>query len=279
MNNSFFSFKKVFLLICTVAIGALQTAAQLPLLEQFTNQSVLTDSTETNQLIDIAEVNKEIEFTDNLLLKKNISASANEKRNELILSVDNFNLYIEKQGKEFKSFEISNLSHFFLTSARITWSEFRITLRKQREDLQRIIRDVQGLQNEYVINKDKWEKSLPNLKKSISPQIKQNINSNIQKINSVINEYDSIVGELLTAENKVLKNIYFVETILNDINHFNNKRKTELLKRNKKSIFSENYRGSFPGTVLERLNLVIHENTKTFGYFFLNLRYSIIRFI
>jgi len=89
------------------------SSAQLPIFDRITNNKALNDSGSVDKLISLGEINKEIEITDNLILKRNYSESALEKQRDIIQTVDSFNVYIAKQGKEFRKFELNNLSHFF----------------------------------------------------------------------------------------------------------------------------------------------------------------------
>jgi len=67
--------------------------AQIPLLGELTKQKeVVTDSLGNVELIKIDNVNKEIELTDNLILKRSYTESELEKQQEIIQEVDSFNV-------------------------------------------------------------------------------------------------------------------------------------------------------------------------------------------
>lgn len=250
--------------------------AQIPILGELTGQKeVVKDSLGNIELIKIDNVNKEIEVTDNLILKSSYTQSELEKQQKIIQEVESFNKYIEKHGKEFRSFDITTLSHFFLNNARVTWNEYYKTLRRQQNDIQKFIREIQVQQNFYILNREKWEKSLPVLEKTISEPIKLHINSNIEKINRIIDSYDLKIKEMISAENKIVQDIFYVDAILKDIAHYNVKRKQALFKQNEKNIFSTTYKNSYSGSVNERIKLAIHESTKTFNYFFSTVRKGI----
>jgi potassium-dependent mechanosensitive channel len=254
--------------------------AQIPILGELTSQrEVVKDSVGNIELIKIDNVNKEIELTDNLILKRSYTQSELEKQKGIIQEIESFNAYIEKQGREFRSFEIGKLSHFFLINARTTWSEYYKTLRDQQIDIQKLIREIQVEQNYYTLNKERWIKSIPSLEKTLSEPIKAHINSNIQKINRIIESYDLKTKEMISAENKVVQDIFYADAILQDIALYNNKRKLELFKQNEKNIFATIYKNSYSGSVNERIKLAIHENTKTFNYFFSTVRKNIFWYL
>ena len=254
--------------------------AQIPILGDLTSKKeVVSDSLGNPELIRIDNVNKEIELTDNLILKRSYTASELERQKKIIQEIDSFNVYIEKQGREFRSFEISNLSHFFLINARTTWNEYYKTLRGQQNDIQKLIREIQVEQNYYILNKERWVKSTPSLEKALAEPIKQHINVNIQKISSIIESYDLKIKEMISAENKVVQDIFYADAILQDITLYNNKRKLELFKQNEKNIFATTYKNSYSGSPGERIKLAIHENTKTFNYFFSTVRKSIFWYL
>lgn len=268
--------KRIIITIIAVIITGSFCRAQIPVLGDLTGQKdVATDSLGNIELIKIDNVNKEIEVTDNLILNRSYAESDLEKQKKILNEVESFNEYIEKHGKEFRSFEISSLSHFFLNNARVNWNEYYKTLRGQQNDIQKLIREIQVQQNFYILNRERWEKSLPVLEKTLSEPIIQHINSNIQKTNRIIDGYDLKIKELISAENKIVQDIFYVDAILKDITHFNDKRKQALFKQNEKNIFSTTYRNSYSGAVKERVKLAIHENTKTFNYFFSTVRKGI----
>ena len=269
----------VIAIVMLISAGSI-CRAQIPIFSELTNQKeVVKDSLGNIDLIKIDNVNKEIESTDNLILKRSYTESELEKQQKIIQEVDSFNVYIERQGREFRSFDIGNLSYFFLNNARITWNEYYKTLRRQQNDIQKLIREIQVEQNFYILNKERWEKSIPSLEKSLSDPIKQHINSNIQKINGIIESYDLKIKEIISAENKVVQDIFYADAILKDIALYNNKRKLTLFKQNEKNIFATTYKNSYSGSLGERINLAIHENTKTLNYFFTTVRKNIFWYL
>jgi small-conductance mechanosensitive channel len=255
------------------------SSAQIPIIDQISKNPLVNDSIGANKRITLDNVNNEIEFTDNLIFKKGISESMIKKQNLLIQKVDSFNLYLTKQGKEFREFEPDKLTHFFLNSARTIWQEYNKNLKNYRTDIQKLIRESQELQSQYIKNKISWEESLPDLKKNLSVQIVNHINSNLGSINQIINNYDLNIRTLIATENKILQNINFIDNILNDINDLSDKRKAELFKRNDKNIFSTNYQVGYSGTFRERLKLAVHDNTKNFGYFYTTAKSNLITYI
>lgn len=272
--------KGIIITIIAVIFTGSFCRSQIPILSDLTGQKdAVTDSLGNIELIKIDNVNKEIEITDNLILNRSYAESDLEKQRKILEEVEAFNAYIEKHGKEFRSFDISSLSHFFLNNARVTWNEFYKTLRGQQNDIQKLIREIQVQQNFYILNRERWEKSIPALEKTLSEPILQHINSNIQKINLIIDGYDLKIKEMISAENKIVQDIFYVDAILKDITHFNEKRKQALFKQNEKNIFSTTYKNSYSGTVEERIKLAIHENTKTFNYFFSTVRKGIFWYL
>ena len=278
--KSTFSRSVNFLIVLTalVLMGEF-SSAQLPLLDKITKSTSENDTSNVKQEISIDNVNKEIEFTDNLILNKNLSEFSTKKQNTLIQSVNSFHTYIAKQGVEFRQFEPDKLTHYFLINARFSWIEYQKNLRNYQDDLQKIIREIQEQQSFYVNNKVKWERSLPNLEKTLTAQIRNHIDSNLDKMNQIINEFDLRIRNLITTENKIVQDIVFVDGILNEINSLNDKRKSELFKQNEKNIFSVSFSDSFSGSVSDRLNLAFRDNTKTFGYFYSSIKSNLITFL
>jgi small-conductance mechanosensitive channel len=278
--KGFSSVPKFVLIILILQLGVKTGSAQFPLLDNLVNiREAAIDSSANIELIKIDNVNKEIEITDNLILKRSYTETELIEQKKLIEDVDSFNVYITRHGEEFRDFDISTLSYFFLNNARISFYEYYKSLRVHQEKIQKTVRNIQEQQNFYIRNKQKWEESIQSLEKSLSEPIKQHIRSNILKMNKIIDSYDLQIKDLVSAENKVVHDIFYVDAILNDITHFSQKRKTELFRKNEKNIFQTTYRNSLGGSVGEKLKLAYHENTKSLKYFFNTIRINIIGYV
>jgi len=261
-------------LLIIVLMGR-NTSAQLPILDKISKPIAAGDSASAGE-ISIDNLNTEIEITDNLILKSDISDFEARKQQELMQNVDSFNVYIAQQGKEFKRIKQEEFSHFLLRNVRISWLGYYKTLRDYQNDLQKIIREVQEKQTRYINNKQRWEKSLPNLNKNLTEQIRSHINTNSEKINQIIKEYDLIIKQLITSENKIVQDIIFADGILNQIEVINDKRRSELFTQNSGNIFAVNYINSYSGSFFDRLKLVFTDNTKTLRYFYSGLKSNIV---
>ena len=253
--------------------------SQIQLLDKITGKTAENDSSSTRNEISIQNVNKEIEFTDNLILKRNISDFADKKQLELIQKIDTFNVYISKQGREFRKFDPAKLSHYFLVNSRVNWQEYAYKLRSYQSDLQKIIREIQEQQNHYVVNRDKWNNSLPPLERKLSPQVISHIKSNLEREDQVIQRYDMRIRDLVTSENKIMQDVIYIDGILNDINLLIDKRRAELFKQNEKNIFAAKYKNSYTGDVLSRLKYAFVENTKSFGFFISGLKKNMLGYL
>ncbi len=255
------------------------TIAQIPLIPQLSLLPVSGDTTDNNLVVSVENVNKEIEYTDNLILKRGLSDFAVAKQQVLIHEIDSFNNYIDKQGQEFRTLASNKLWRFYLINARVNWNEYGDQLHNYQSQLHKDIRDLQEQQSFYIVNRDKWVKSLPQLEKSISSQISGYIKSNIEKLNKIIKQYDESIKNLVSSENKIVQNLVYTEGILNEIEGLINKRNTDLFKPNEKNIFATSYDNSFEGSFLSRLKLAFYENTKNFGYFVKSIKNNLFWYI
>ncbi len=262
-------FLVVFLL---VVFSANYAMSQMQLLDKITGKTALNDSVVSKNEINIENVNKEIEFTDNLLLKRNLSEFSENEQLRLLQMIDTFEIYLEQQGKEFREFTSNKVWRYYLVNARINWREYDDQLGIFQIQLQKVIRDVQKQQNYYIQNHTKWENSIPELEKNLSPLITGHIKSNQDKLNQIIHHYDEKINELVTSENNLVQNAVYVENILNEINGLIDKRRNELFKQNEPDIFDTQFKGSYSGSLFSRIQLAYYENTKTFDYFFLSIR-------
>jgi len=267
MKSNYIKISRFFVVLLLAVFSANHAMSQLELLDKITGKTALNDSLSSKNEISIENVNKEIEFTDNLILKRNISAVADEKQIELLQKIDSFNVYISKQGKEFRRFDPLQLSHYFLANSKVNWQEYSSKLRDYQTDLQNIIRNLQEQQNHYVINLDKWNNSLNQLESKLSPQVIGHIKSNLEAEKQIIQRFDLRIRDLVTSENKIMQDVIYIEAILGDINSLIDTRRNEILKQTGKNIFATKYRNSYSGNVFARIESAFDENTKTFGFF------------
>jgi len=268
MKRSVFKIAIFSIVLFFAVLYSEKSSAQLQLLNKLTNPVNENDSSKIYQNISIDNVNKEIEFTDNLIAKENFSEISNEEQKSLIAEIDAFNTYIASEGKEFIQYEKEQINHLFLINARFSWTDYYKTHRNSQRELQKMIREIQEQQSYYTKNKNKWENSLPNLEKSLSVQITSHINSNLKKMDGIISDFDLKIRNLITAENKITQDIVLIDRVLRNISSLLDKRKSELFKQNEKNIFSIDYLGSYDGSFTDRLKVMFQENTKTLRYFY-----------
>ena len=250
-------------------------SAQIAILDKL-SPSVVKDTTKADQKISLDNLNREIEFSDNLIVSTNISDFTDNEQKRLIAEIDTFSNSIIRQGSEFRIFESEKLSHFFLINAKFNWREYYSALRDYQGDLQKMLRDVQEKQSYYLKNRRRWKISYPELEFSLSNQIKNHIQSNLQKIDKIIADYDLMISKLSSTENKIIQDILFADGILKEISNLQQQRKAELFRQNDKNIFSVSYGKSYSGSFSEQIKLAFSESTKTFGYFYSSVKRNFI---
>ena len=261
------NFIKYFVISLFILINS-DSIAQIDIFTKNDIAVVKEDSVEINKVIDLSQVNKEIEYTDNLITKFDITSSQVNRNKDLIRHSDTVNKYIQKQGQEFFKFDMKRLSHYFLVNANYTWTRYYQELRDFQDNIQSQIRSIQTSQNIFVNNVSKWEKNLPKLKNSISNHIRYRVRNNINKSKNIIKEYDKELQSLIEIENNIINNIVYVEKILSTIEHYTKLKRDKIFTKTDPSIFSLDYKGSYSGSISARIKLAYYENTKTFGYFF-----------
>ena len=254
-------------------------SAQLSLIENLSKPSIAKDTSKANQVISIDNLNREIEFTDNLIARIDISQIADNQESHLIAEIDSFSKFIVDQGNEFKQIESEKLPHFLLISFKRGWIEYSNVLRNYQGKLQSMIREIQTNQSFYLKNRKRWEISLPVLESSLSEQIKDHIQSNLKDLNSVIDEYDQYTRRLVITENKITQDLILADKVSKEIRGLQEKRKAELFKRTDKNIFAENYRMAYSGSFFSRLKSGITDNTQGLGYFYMNLKSNSAKFL
>jgi len=279
MNKSVFKTTIFSVSVLVIVLIGKYPSAQIPLLDKLTKSTILNDTITAKQKISIDNVNKEIEYTDNLIVKIITAEYTDKKQKSLIQKIDTLNNFILSQGNEYRKLEPDLLTHFFLINANFSWSEYYLTLRSYQEELQKMIREIQIQQDQYIRNKNKWETSLPDLDRSLSEQIRGHINSNLKKLDEIIYDFDLMIRNLVTSENKIIQDILYTESILNDISNLKDKRRSELLKQNERNIFSINYRNSYSGSFVQRIKLAFLEGIKSFGYFGSSVKRNIVLYL
>lgn len=253
--------------------------AQISIVDKLSNpvKEISTDS--TNQKITFDNINREIEVTDYLILKTGISEYNIKKQNKLIEEVEKMHNFILEQGKEFKKSGEAGNSQFFLINAKYSWTEFYVTLRNYQNDLQRMVREMQEKQNVYINNTNKWERSLPELDKNLSDQIRGHISSNLSRINGIISEFDVMIRNLVNAENKIIQDIGFADGILSEITGLKEKRRAELFKKTEKNIFSIKFNENHFGSFRENAKNAYNQTIRSFDYFNDNVKRNLFNYL
>ncbi len=253
--------------------------AQISIVDKLSNpvKEISTDS--TNQKITFDNINREIEVTDYLILKTGISEYNIKKQNKLIEEVEKMHNFILEQGKEFKESGEAGNSQFFLINAKYSWTEFYVTLRNYQNDLQRMVREMQEKQNVYINNTNKWERSLPELDKNLSDQIRGHISSNLSRINGIISEFDVMIRNLVNAENKIIQDIGFADGILSEITGLKEKRRAELFKKTEKNIFSIKFNENHFGSFRENAKNAYNQTIRSFDYFNDNVKRNLFNYL
>ncbi len=272
MRKPILPIKREILLILIYIIISTPIFSQIDI---FTPQeSIITtkDSVEQNKPIELSTINNEIEYTDNLITKFNISSKNKDEFKVLINRTDIINNYIIKQGEEFNEFESTKLSSYFLKSAQYTWQRYYNELRTFQIVIQKKIRETQINQHRFTKNNDKWEKNLPSLKPKVSYHILNRINKNKKASSKIIRDYNKQINSLLEIENNILENVIYTERILSEINELIETKQKEMFKKTNPSIISLDYKDSFQGSFGSRIELAYYENTKTFTYFYKKIK-------
>jgi len=279
MKISKYSIISILLIVLTTFSFSSILSAQTSILKDLSLINLNNDSTNLTSNITLSNVNEEIENTDNLIIKYEHNKNNSSNQENTINKFVDLNAYIEQQGKEFKDFNPDNLSTFFLTNAQFTWTQFKKDLINDKKNIQKNIREAQTIQNYILQRIEIWKKSLPKIRKSLSPHILKRINNNTYELKRINSSYNNRIKTLLITENKIIEDLIYVETVLEEITYTLRKHQTEIFKQNSDNIFSVNYKDSYQGSVKERIKLAIHENTKTLSYFYANVTSNIINYL
>jgi len=279
MKISRYSIFSILLIAISILSFNSRINAQSSLLKDINLLTLNNDSLNIAIKITLSNVNEEIENTDNLIIKYEHKENNRYVSKSSINNFANLNAYIEQQGKEFRDFNPDNLSSFFLTNAQFTWTQFRKDLIEDKKNVQSNIREAQIIQNYILQRIEIWNKSLPKIRKSLSPHILKRINNNTNELKKINKSYNDQIKTLLITENKIIEDLIYVETVLEEITYTLQKHQTEIFKQNSNNIFSVDYKNSYEGSIKERLKLAIHENTKTLSYFYANITDNIIYYL
>ena len=271
-----YRFKIIILLFVSISINSF---AQMSILDNYKIIDFDNDSNNIRKVITLSNVNEEIEKTDNLIIKYDFN---NHKREELKILIDDFetlNAYINKLGTEYKEFNPENLSSFFLKNAQTTWIQLKKDLENDKKTIQKKIRETQLTQNYLQKRIKSWNNNLPQIKNKLSAHIYNRILRNNNELKKINKKYDNKIKKLLIVENNIIEDIVFTESIIDEIGYTLLKHQKELFYKNKRTIFTTTYKGTYEGSIKERIKLAIYENTKTLNYFLNNVSKNIMNFL
>jgi len=261
------------------AFITLNSNAQISIIDNYKIIDINNDSSDISKDITLSNVNEEIEKTDNLIIKYDFNEHKKQELENLIANFEELNIYINKLGAEYKEFNTSNLSSFFLKNAKTTWIQLKKDLRSDKKTTQKKIRETQLTQNYLQKRIESWNNNLPKIRNKLSAHIYNRILKNNNELKKINRKYDNKIKKLLIVENNIIEDIVFVESIIDEIDYTLLKHQKELLLKNKNTIFTTVYKGTYEGSIKERIKLAIYENTKTLNYFLSNISKSIVNFL
>jgi len=270
---------KLIPIIFLFAFITLNSNAQISIIDNYKIIDINNDSSEISKDITLSNVNEEIEKTDNLIIKYDFNEHKKQELENLIANFEELNIYINKLGAEYKEFNTANLSSFFLKNAQTTWIQLKKDLRFDKKTTQKKIRETQLTQNYLQKRIESWNNNLPKIRNKLSAHIYNRILKNNNELKIINRKYDNKIKKLLIVENNIIEDIVFVESIIDEINYTLLKHQKELLLKNKNTIFTTVYKGTYEGSIKERVKLAIYENTKTLNYFLNNVSKNIMNFL
>lgn len=229
------------------------------------------DSTVVNvpQIIDLIDLNYEIERTEKSFTKLEFKMEPDARFYAIDSLFNNYKLFLEKEAKEFKSYNPYNLSKYFLESTYRSWEGFYLKLSGWQSEVNNRLKTVQiGMDN---IDKTKivWVSTLESLGlNEESQESKMRVQEIINRANRLRNELKKQKRQYIVLEDGITDMIAFCNNITEEVRLLQQHLRDSLFIAVSEPIWKIGIDQSDYLPVGSKLNKARHENAKTLRNYF-----------
>ncbi len=211
----------------------------------------------------IPQIDFEIEKINNYLNK---TSKEIEELNIQLNADTSYKLLLSKtkmEAEDFKSYDLEDLSKFFLQNSHRIWSGYKVRLVKIQDKSYDLLIGSEKRNKNLEKQEKTWEKTYENSRNHKIPDIQVKKIRDIQKrINQQHNDNYKISLRVINYETKISDRLNFVVSMLETIESLQNKYRSELFKATNVPIWKIVLFDSTQRTLSESLSLAWYDNTK-----------------
>ena len=227
-----------------------------------------------------AEIAFEIENTMRYVKEKNKQIKAYQNVADIDSSFVRLSANIDKEFDDFSTFNKSNLSKFFLLNTKKVWSGYKSQLMSWQTGLSVRVTELMEISTKIKEKEKLWAATSNQADIKLLPDvINTKITSSIWELHKLERNLFNVVGELSVLESKIAEQVIEVEQHIAEIDELHKNYRVNILKITQPVIWKVKFKGSYEGTILERLKKVWYENTKSLKDSIPSLRGDLNNFI
>lgn len=216
------------------------------------------------QFYKTAEIAYEIESTKRYVKSKAKQIETYGKSAVIDSSFKRLSARITEEFTDFRTFNKLNLSKFYLLNTKKVWLSYRSQLDFWQTDISNRIKDLIEISDQVKEKENMWNITS---KQSDNKLLPEEIQS---RILNVINELDTletnlykVVGDLSVLDSRIADQIIAIDQHIEVIDELHKNYRVNVLKSTRPAIWKLKLKGSYEGTIGQRLHKVWYENTKS----------------
>jgi potassium-dependent mechanosensitive channel len=211
-----------------------------------------------------AEIAYEIENSNRFIRTSQKQIDSYDQIREIDSSFDQLSAHLIKEYEEFETFNKQNLSKFFLLNTKKVWLSYRSQLMSWQDHISERIESLMQMSDRIKENEQLWKSTLDRTESDrFSDDINERISNTITDLNKLETRLFDVVSKLSELESRIRDQVIELDQHISIIDELDKYYRSTLFKANQPALWNLDFKGSYEGTVRERLKKAWYENTKS----------------
>lgn len=211
-----------------------------------------------------AEITYEIENTNREIKDSQKKIESHENLARIDTSFTALSNLLDQEFENFQSYDIKNLSKFFLINTKRVWSTYKSQLDDWNGELSNRINDLMDISEKIKRKESLWNETSGKSEANLLPdELHSRIKEILEKLGEQENDLFLAVKKIAELDSRILDKMIEVDEQVELINELQNHYKVRLLKATEAPIWRLQLSGSFEGSLKDRLQKAWYENTKS----------------
>jgi len=240
--------------------------------------TVSIDSNKTNIVINIKDINNLIQDTESLLLKSNkIETKYNWTGIDSIFSEKE--RFIDKEAKDFYSYDQDNLSKFFLQNLKLSWKNYVNEIEKWQSDLNNHLTKTIENSDKFTARRNLIKEYYNLILNNDIPALDERMTKTISDLDSVINIFDKQKQQLLILQTRLSNKNILCNKIIEEIDILNAQLRVKVFAKTKPAIWHIKLKNTIRDGLSSSFKRAYENNYRSIIYYYSNLNNRSINYV